>query len=159
METAVSQVQNEGMLLREASRMYNVPLETLRRRVNGSVAIDCRPGPKTVLTEDEETKLAEYLLKMCEMGFGITREGVMGLAYSIVEKSQRSHPFQNGSAGRAWFEGFMRRRPTLTVRSPQALSYCRAISANKETINDFFGKLGSLYGNLNLAYAIVMKPE
>ena len=117
METAVSQVQNEGMLLREASRMYNVPLETLRRRVNGSVAIDCRPGPKTVLTEDEETKLAEYLLKMCEMGFGITREGVMGLAYSIVEKSQRSHPFQNGSAGRAWFEGFMRRRPTLTVRS------------------------------------------
>ena len=124
METAVSQVQNEGMLLREASRMYNVPLETLRRRVNGSVAIDCRPGPKTVLTEDEETKLAEYLLKMCEMGFGITCEGVMGLAYSIVEKSQRSHPFQNGSAGRAWFEGFMRRRPTLTVRSPQALSYC-----------------------------------
>ncbi len=72
METAVSQVQNEGMLLREASRMYNVPLETLRRRVNGSVAIDCRPGPKTVLTKDEETKLAKYLLKMCEMGFGIT---------------------------------------------------------------------------------------
>ncbi len=54
METAVSQVQNEGMLLREASRLYNVPLETLRRRINGSVAIDCRPGPKTVLTEDEE---------------------------------------------------------------------------------------------------------
>ena len=135
----------------------------LRRRVNGSVAIDCRPGPKTVLTEDEETKLAEYLLKMCEMGFGITREGVMGLAYSIVEKSQRSHPFQNGSAGRAWFEGFMRRRPTLTVRSPQELSYCRAISANKETINDFFGKLGSLYGKLNLVskpmQIIVMKPE
>ena len=106
-----------------------------------------------VLTE-EETKLADYLLRMSEMGYGLTSEGVMGLAYSIVEKSKRSHPFQNGSAGRAWFEGFTRRKPNLTIRSPQSLSYCRAISANKETITDFFGKLRSLYGKLNL----VSKP-
>ena len=153
MAAAVDQVQQQGLSLRESSRLYNVPLETLRRRVNGTVAIDCRPGPRTVLTE-EETKLADYLLRMSEMGYGLTREGVMGLAYSIVEKSKRPHPFQNGSAGRAWFEGFMRRRPNLTIRSPQSLSYCRAISANKETITDFFGKIGSLYGKLNL----VSKP-
>lgn len=48
----------------------------------------------------------------------------------------------------------MRRRPNLTIRSPQPLSYCQAISANKETITDLFGKLGSLYGKLNL----VTKP-
>ena len=136
------------------SRLYNVPLETLRRRLNGTVATDCRPGPNKVLTEEEETKFADYLLQMSEMGCGLTREGVMGLAYSIVEKSKRPHPFQNGSAGRAWFEGFMRRRPNLTIRSPQSLSYCQPISANKETITDFFGKLGSFYGKLNL----VTKP-
>ena len=150
MAAAVEQVQKQELSLREASRLYNIPLETLRRRVNGTVAIDCRPGPRTVLTEDEETKLADYLLQMSEMGYGLTREGVMGMAYSIVERSKRPHPFQNGSAGRAWFEGFMRRKPYLTIRSPQSLSYCRAISANKVTINDFFGKLGSLYGKLNL---------
>jgi len=71
------------------------------------------------------------------------------LAYSIVEKSKCPHPFQNRSAARAWFEGFMR-RPNLTIRSPQSLSYCRAASGNKETITDFFGKLGFLYGKLNL---------
>ena len=38
-----------GMGLREAARSYNVPVETLRQRVNGNVAIDCRPGPETVL--------------------------------------------------------------------------------------------------------------
>lgn len=84
------------------------------------------------------------------MGYGLTREGVMGLAYSIVERAKRPHPFQNGSAGRAWFEGFMRRNPKLTIRSPQSLSYCRALSGNKETVADFFGKLGALYGKLNL---------
>jgi hypothetical protein len=117
------------------------------------------------LIEEEETRLATYLIGMSDMGYGLTHEGVMGLAYSIVEKAKRPHPFQNGSAGRAWFEGFMRRNPKLTIRSPQSLSYCRALSGNKETIGDFFGKLGSLYGKLNLVYCdetgvtIVFKPN
>ena len=87
---------------------------------------------------------------MSEMGYRLTQEGVMGLVYSIVEKSKCPHPFQNESAGRTWFEGLMRRRPNLTIRSPQSLSYCWAISANKETITDSFGKLGSLHGKLKL---------
>ena len=124
MAAAVEQVQKQELSLREASRLYNIPLETLRRRVNGTVAIDFRPGQRMVFTEDEETKLADYLLQMSEMGYGLTCEGVMGMAYSIIERSKQPHPFQNGSAGRAWFEGFMRRKPYLTIRSPQSLSYC-----------------------------------
>ena len=117
-----------------------------------------------MLTEEEETQLAVYLVQMSDMGYGLTREGVMGLAYSIAEKNERPHPFRNGSAGRAWFEGFMRRNPKLTVRSPQSLSYCRAVSGNKETVTDFFGKLGALYGKMNLVanqckYSIVTKQE
>ena len=33
---------------------------------------------------------------------------------------------------------------------PQPLSYCRALCSDPETIKDFFGKLGSIYGKLNL---------
>ena len=57
---------------------------------------------------DEEGKLAKYLINMSEMGFGLTRDGVMGMAFKIVSKSQRPHPFKNGSAGRGWFEGFLK---------------------------------------------------
>lgn len=28
--------------------------------------------------------------------------------------------------------------------------YCRAVCANTDTVNDFFGKLGAIYGRLNL---------
>ena len=44
----------------------------------------------------------------------------------------------------------MAHHPKLSLRTPQALSYCRASSSKKETIEDLFARLGSLYGSLNL---------
>ena len=91
---------------------------------------------------------------MSEMGYGLSRDIVMHLAFTIVDKTQRKHPFKDGKAGRAWFDGFRRRHPRLTIRSPQPLSYCRALCSNMDTINDFFSKLGSIYGRLN----VISKP-
>ena len=64
------------------------------------------------------------------------------------------HPFRDGKAGRGWFDGFRARHSKLTIRTPQPLSYCRALCANTQVISDFFGKLGAIYGRLNL----VLKP-
>ena len=80
----------------------------LRRHVTGSVEADCKPGPSTALTEGEEDRLARHLLQMSEMGFGLSRDTVMHLAYQIVHKAQRNHPFKHGKAGRAWMDGFLR---------------------------------------------------
>ena len=52
MATAVSSV-NDGMGIREASRLYNVSFETLRRRTNNTVPLECRSGPPTVLSEHQ----------------------------------------------------------------------------------------------------------
>ena len=60
MKAALSGVKDNDLSLREASRLYNVPFETLRRRVTGAVEPGCRPGPSTVLTEEEEEELAKY---------------------------------------------------------------------------------------------------
>ena len=117
---------------RQVARLYNIPVETLRRRVNGSVTrvkLGSKPGPGTILTEKED-KLAAYLVTMADMGYGIKRDMVMEMAFMIAEKNDRKHPFREGRAGRAWFEGFQRRHPKLTIRSPQALAYNRAICAN-----------------------------
>ena len=141
---------NEGNSLRGASRLYNVPLETLRRRVLGIVDVTCNPGPCTVLTIEEEDRLVQYSLEMADRGFGLTPEDIRRLAYIIVSRSGRPHPFQNGMAGRAWMEGFRKRHHQITLRSPQSLSYCRAMMANKSTVEGFFAKLGALYGRLNL---------
>ncbi len=82
-----------GKELREAARLYNVPVETLLRRVNGTVKLECRPGPATVFTAEEEDQLVAYLINMADMGYGLSRELVMRIAYVIAEKSFKKHPF------------------------------------------------------------------
>ena len=109
----------EGKSLREASRLYNIPLETLRRWVNGTVDVVCRPGLPTILMDEEERQLESYVLEMAAMGFGLSREDVMCLGYVIAERSGREHPFHDGMAGCGWFDGFRARHPKLTLRTPQ----------------------------------------
>ena len=43
------------------------------------------------------------------------------MAYAIVDKTGRDHPFKEGCAGRGWYEGFMARQAFLTLHTP--LSY------------------------------------
>ena len=74
----------------------------------------------------------------------------MAMAFAILEKTGRNHRFKSGHAGRGWYEGFMARQAILTLRTPESLSYARAVCANKETMDDFFAKFGAIFGRLNL---------
>ena len=66
------------MTLCEAARAYNglvdSCVETLRRRVASIVSLDCRFGPPTVPTSEEETCLSEYCFAMADKGFSLTGE-------------------------------------------------------------------------------------
>ena len=51
MEIAVASVREGTIGLREAARLYNLPIESLTKRFHDIVAIDCRPRPSTVLAK------------------------------------------------------------------------------------------------------------
>ena len=63
---------------------------TLKRRVDGRVPINAKPGPPTILTKEEEEKLCKYCLDMCDMG---TLEDERTVAYRIAQNSGRPHLF------------------------------------------------------------------
>ena len=138
----------DGMGIREASRTYNLPYETLRHRTCHVVSLECTPGPSTVLTSEEEEQVVSYLIKMSGMGFGLSRDDVMRIAFRIAESSGRKQPFTNGSAGWSWMDGFTSHHPNLTLWSAQSLSHSRAACANPCIIQDYFAKLGALYARL-----------
>ena len=99
------QLVRMALLLDTLLVSITVPVITLYRRVNGIVAMGSRPGPAPVLSLMED-RLAHYLVEMADMGFGLSRQEVMCLAFQIAEESGIKHPFKNCTAGRKWFEAF-----------------------------------------------------
>ena len=65
------------------------------------------------------------------------------MGFRVAEKSGLPHRV----AGRAWFESFMSRHPTLKLKVPQPLSHACAKNTDDEQI---FQKLGGIYACLNL---------
>ena len=150
MARAVDSATADGKGLRESARLYGVPIETLRQRVIGSVEVGCKPGPATIFSKEEEDKISKYLVSMADIGYGLTGEMVMRLAYILAERLHKKHNFKGEKAGRWWFDGFRSRHPKLTICSPQPLSYCRALCSNSDIPSTFFGKVGEVCGKLNL---------
>ena len=60
----------------------------------------------------------------------------------IAMRNDRKHLFRKGKASHAWFEGFQRRHPKLTiVLYRHLLTTELRICANRETIDDFLANL------------------
>lgn len=51
--------------------------------------------------------LREYIVKMADMGYGLSRDDIMRVAFQIGEKTKKPHPFKNGAAGKSWLQGFL----------------------------------------------------
>ena len=57
MQAAVDSILHENRGLREAARLYNIPVETLMRHVNGSVEVGARQGQQLSLRMRRRTCL------------------------------------------------------------------------------------------------------
>ena len=62
-----------------------------------------KPGPSSVLTAMEEAKLVDYAVHMCEIGYGHTKEQLLEVVKSIIDKDGQPNPFQHGKPGRKWW--------------------------------------------------------
>ena len=52
------------------------------------------------------------MIILSNMGFGMTKDDVQCLAFSIAEKIGCKHPFSDGKVDRGWFDGFKSRHPS-----------------------------------------------
>ena len=97
-------------------------------------------------------KLFQCLLQMSEMGYGLSRHTMMHLAYKIVNKAQRKHPFKDKKSRlcSAWW---LLSTPSQTAWPFDLLSLCRTVTielcrGKYEHKNDFFLKNLMLYYNM-----------
>ena len=100
----------QGMSCNKAADAHCVPRSTLKDRISGRVIHGRNPGPVCYLSSEEESLLADYLLKASDMGYGKTRRDVCCIVESYLKQkgSLKGERVSNG-----WWDKFLRRNPTL----------------------------------------------
>lgn len=149
LERAVSAVREGGFSIRNAQRTYGVPFNTIRRRVNGSVNMNCqRPGPQPLLGSECEKEIYEAVVQLQKMGHGLSRKEILKLAAEVDAKREIT-VFKNDLPSRRWYTSFMRRH-NLTLRQPENVSAARSSMATEKTKIEFFEKLKSVVQELKI---------
>ena len=92
---AITAVRDGTMSSNMASRTYNVPPSTLKDRIYGRVKHGV-PGPIPYLTEVEEKKLHDFVVKAAAMGCGKTKKEVFSILERTLMKKGSLHDHFNG---------------------------------------------------------------
>ncbi|XP_072380494.1 uncharacterized protein [Diabrotica undecimpunctata] len=141
---AVNTVRNRGMGYLKASKVFGVPKDTLERYVKSDktpeelVGISIGRGP--ILPLELENELVEYALTMEQRYFGLRARDIKRLAFQLAIRNSLPHPFSGvkKSAGKKWLRLFLKRHPTLSMRTPQGMSCARVNSFTPENVSKFF---------------------
>ena len=138
--------------LRGLARAWDVPYRTFRNRVVGKVTgHDHASGRPTVLPAAAESELAELITTMANVGFPLTRSEIRQLAFEYAE-SHGIHTFSDKkhSAGYYWFNGFMSRYPSLSVKKAENLAAGRAMAMNKVQVQKWFAEYSKMTTSLGI---------
>ncbi|XP_063891128.1 uncharacterized protein LOC135116582 [Helicoverpa armigera] len=102
---------------------------------------------RQVFNDKQEAVLVSYLIKCSQIYYGLTPKDVRQLAFECALKHNFVTPqswLDNKEAGVDWLTAFLKRNPSLSIRSPEATSLSRATSFNKTNIDNFFSKLADV---------------
>ncbi len=115
---AYTSVTEQGLPVQRASRMYAVPEQTLRDRVNGKINPECvTTGREPVLSMFDEAKLVDHLKTMADYGYGYTRQETADIASEYATQLGKRSKDQPLTI--RWMEGFFKRWPEMKVLKPR----------------------------------------
>ncbi|XP_046141570.1 MFS-type transporter clz9-like [Osmia bicornis bicornis] len=138
-----------GEPIRKVSRDFGIPKTTLLYKKNELVPSIRRSGPPTVLTDEEENQLVEWIFHMHKAGYPITKAQIINSVTMLVKELKRDNPFKNGRPGRSWLESFQKRHPELTQRIAQNLTNARA-SVTEKALREWFAEINSYFNKNGL---------
>ncbi|XP_050518182.1 uncharacterized protein LOC126892621 [Diabrotica virgifera virgifera] len=166
MERALQAVAEKRMGWLKASRYYQVPQATLRRRAmnRNKIAVGTTKHlgrHETTLNRELEEALVEHMLALEARFFGSTTVDVRILAYEFALRMKLKHQFNNTKkiAGKGWLRSFRLRHPNISLRQPEATSMARAESFNKPQVKTFFKNLRNVINNEEIDKSMIFNMD
>lgn len=136
MSKAFAAVQ-AGMPVATASKSFGVPRITLRNKVKGISPVVCTMGPSTILTTVEEERIAQWVVDVAKAGFPITKTALFDTVAKLIKEMNRETPFTDGRPGRKWFNGFLKRHPSISLKTAEKLTGYRGQLSEAQIRNWF----------------------
>lgn len=151
MKAAVVDVLS-GTSVRAVSARTGISFSTLNRWVNKakkcdnpeSLSFSPHYNCRQVFNDAEENALKDYILVASKIHFGLTTKQARDLAYQFALRNKKKFPEsweKSKTAGIDWFQSFMKRHKTLSLRRPEATSLSRATSFNRANVTNFYTNL------------------
>jgi hypothetical protein len=151
-QRALEEVQR-GMSVRKAAATYNIPRTTLLDLKNGLYSVHAKSGPATVLTEQEEALLSEWLIELCRRGIPINKDSLIDTVETIVKEDGRDSPFTDGRPGIGWFHAFMKRHPELAEKNAESISRARG-ALTEACIRGWFHDAAAFFAEKGIQYIL-----
>lgn len=147
----------QGMHIRQAATRFNVPKSTLWNKLKGIVPTQSVgfSGFKSILGDDIENALEEWILKCSRMGFPITKNKLLDSIKKIVTSRNLTTPFKNGKPGRSWYYSFLKRHRKIAQKHAEYVNAGRG-SVTKEKIEEWFDNVKN---NLKEDFEILKEPS
>ena len=158
-EIGVNEIIFLGRSIRSVAMEIGIDNTTLGRyvkqaQVMGSRELNIGYKPnRQVFSAEQETVLQDYLVRAANIYFGLSPRNVRELAYECAIEFGLEMPDQwsrDHCAGPDWFSGFLKRNPSLSIRTPEPTSLSRATSFNRSNVDRFFEQLKTVLDRDNI---------
>ncbi|KAJ8721078.1 hypothetical protein PYW08_006543 [Mythimna loreyi] len=156
---AIEMVIQKRLSIRKAAEEFHVSKSLIGRYVkinkekeNVEVVYQPQNDVKRVFSDEEEEQLVKYCLKASKFHYGICKDDFLKLAFEYAVILTKTYPSAwdiNKKAGKTFYEYFMKRHQSLSLRKQEATSLARATAFNKANVNLFFDKYKGLLSKYN----------
>ena len=140
MEAATVAVKAKELSLRVAGWRFDLAKSTVHIHATGK-SRKVGAGRPTILTEEEEKSIVRSYQELAQCGFGVDCIIVGRVIRDYLRSQKRDTPFKAGVPGKKWWQGFLRRRPSLSEQKPQHFPSNRALASTPEVMNKYFDNL------------------
>ena len=118
-KAAVEAVRTKAFTLGKAAKVFGIPKSTLFDKVHDRYPLEKKI--KTILTPEEEWKLAQWLVAIVKKGCKFPKQRLLQQVQKILNNEGRETVFPNNLPGNRWYYAFLKRQGIFPLSKKDTL--------------------------------------